>query len=248
METYEDFFHKKYISPDSIEKKEKKEEAAKYAASKVIELMELHATPTQDIVTENYNNGKKTTTTIEYSSNDDDDDSYMKDVCATREEAEAAASHTSYNNSNKSLPYSPTQMNQFFDSLKYNLLFNVGFDLKGIHPDDEKNCYCPCSKSMKKWRQNFNVDFLLESDECEGYHRLCRPIGLMSHIRKLGGGDGDGGRAYLHRGIEFYIECLYGDYWGRTKMGEPIGHKALYQLHDANYKRAEAEEQRVMMK
>ncbi len=224
------------MEPDDEKYKDKKEKAAKHAASKVIELMELHAAPTQNIVTENYTNGKKTTTTVEYSSSDDDD-SYMKDVCATREEAEAAA-HSSHN---KSLPYSPTQIYQFFDSLKYNLLFNLGFELKMTHPDDVKNCYCPCSKSMKKWRQNFNVDFLLESDECEGYHSLCRPMGLMSHIRKLGGGDGNGGRAYLHRGVQIYIEYLYRDYWGS------IGHKALYQINDANYRLAEAKESELFM-
>ncbi len=226
MDTYNDFYQRKAIVEDSEQWSQKKRGAATYAAEKVIELMIEDQRRAIITTTSSSDNGRNTTITYE---SEDSEDSYMKDVCAD-------------NSPTANLPYHQDFVEKFFDALRYNLLFNIGFDVDGINPDDERSCFCPCSKSMLKWRKNFGVDYLNDVDKCEGYHKRCIPLGLMSHIRKLGGGDGDGGQAYLHRGIEFYIDKLYGDYWGS------IGHKALYQINSAEYKVSVAEENRFKMK
>ena len=44
--------------------------------------------------------------------------------------------------------YSPTELESFITALPYNIIFDSGFLVPGVHPDDEKHCYCPCSKHM----------------------------------------------------------------------------------------------------
>ena len=127
------------------------------------------------------------------------------------------------------LPYTKSIIHNFIDALRYNLLFSVGFDVVfGNHPDDEKSCLCPCCKNMVKWRENFQVNYMIEKDKCD-YHRKSLPKGLMDHLKKIGDGGG-----YLHLGTELYLRKLYGNLYGN------IGHKALYNAGDPDYKRAEA--------
>ena len=103
-----------------------------------------------------------------------------------------------------SLPYTRVEIERFIDALRYNLIFNIGFDVMGIHPDDEKSCLCPCCKNMIKWRQNFNIEFMTDKDACQGFHKFTTPKGLMDHLHKLGTQGG-----YLHRGVELYLIEMY---------------------------------------
>ena len=45
-------------------------------------------------------------------------------------------------------PYSPSEMEEFVTALPYNILFDSGFMMMGVHENDENYCYCPCSKKM----------------------------------------------------------------------------------------------------
>lgn len=135
---------------------------------------------------------------IEYES-ESSEDSYMQNVVSTA--AEAISSTTE---GTRNLPYTRNTIEKFMDSLRFNLIFDVGFSVQGHNPDDEKSCFCPCSKIMKKWRSNFSVEFMIDKDECQGYHQRATPKGLMDHIRKVGTVGG-----YLHRGVELYLTHLY---------------------------------------
>ena len=113
----------------------------------------------------------------EYESDSDMSDGYMQDVvpvgqgsCGMRE-----------------TPYPRSTVENFIDSLQYNLIFNVGFDLVVVNPDDEKSCYCPCSKYMTRWRENFKATYMIEKDSKCCYHKRAPAKGLMDHLRKLGG-------------------------------------------------------------
>ena len=44
--------------------------------------------------------------------------------------------------------YRPKALEKFVRALPFNAIFDAGFIVPGIHPDDEKHCYCPCSKHM----------------------------------------------------------------------------------------------------
>ena len=44
--------------------------------------------------------------------------------------------------------YHPKALEKFVRALPFNVIFDAGFIVPGIHPDDEKHCYCPCSKHM----------------------------------------------------------------------------------------------------
>ena len=152
------------------------------------------------------------------------EDSYMQDVVPLGTGVAGSAVSST-------LPYSRATVEKFIDSLQYNLIFNVGFDIIVTNPDDEKSCFCPCSRYMTRWRENFKITYLMEKDKCT-YHRRATPKGLMDHLRKLGQEEG----CYMHRGIELYIKNLYENYWGN------VGHKALYNGEDAMYRQAIAAE------
>ena len=52
--------------------------------------------------------------------------------------------------------YSPSELEAFVHALPFNIIFDAGFLVPGIHPDDEKHCYCPCAKHMVSlWRTLF---------------------------------------------------------------------------------------------
>ena len=45
--------------------------------------------------------------------------------------------------------YHPKALETFVRALPFNAIFDAGFIVPGIHPDDEKHCYCPCSKHIQ---------------------------------------------------------------------------------------------------
>jgi hypothetical protein len=180
-------------------------------------------------MTEMIEDAAKTQNTNQDIYESDSEDSYMQDTVPITAGGAATA-----NTAN--LAYPRSTIEKFIDSLRFNLIFNVGFDVKGIHPDDEVSCFCPCSKTMSDWRDNFKVNHMESKDKCN-YYRRAEPKGLMDHLRKTGEQGG-----FLHRGIELYVTKLYEGYWGRD-----VGHKALYNKGDDMHKKAEAEERRWKM-
>ena len=186
MNDINDYHHKSHIFDDTADNIEWKELAVEQTVEKLMaEMIE------DSKVLQNTNVGGEDL----YES--ESDDSYMKDACSSA--AEATMTETA-----RSLPYTKETIVRFIDALRYNLIFNVGFDVMGIHPDDEKSCLCPCCKNMIKWRQNFNVEFMTDKDSCQGFHKLTTPKGLMDHLNKLGTQGG-----YLHRGVELYLIEMY---------------------------------------
>jgi len=93
---------------------------------------------------------------------------------------------------------------------------------------------------MKFWRGRFKIDNIVTSSPmayCTNSGKF-EPLGLMGHIRsKVENTSGLSSfvPCVLHYGLLRYMEKLYGNLRG-------IGHKALYSLNDANYKKAEEKE------
>ena len=56
----------------------------------------------------------------------------------------------------------PTQCNHFLNMLRYNVVFEYGFHLCKT----DVRLYCPCSKKMVGWREQFDV-IISESDMCD---------------------------------------------------------------------------------
>lgn len=118
---------------------------------------------------------------------------------------------------------------KFMKSLPFNVIFDVGFHVIGVHPKDEESCFCPCSKmKMIKWRTNFGVEQVekkVEKDECS--NKVYTPKALMDHLLSIG--------TYLHRAIHDYLEIVYKEFWDYK-----TSHKALYKVGTLDYNRAEA--------
>ena len=118
---------------------------------------------------------------------------------------------------------------KFMKALPYNVVFDVGFHMIGMHQKDEESCFCPCSKmKMIKWRTNFGVEHIekkVERDEC--LNRVYTPNALMDHLSSIG--------TYLHIAIRDYLEIVYKEFWDYH-----TSHKALYKVGTKDYKRAEA--------
>jgi hypothetical protein len=118
---------------------------------------------------------------------------------------------------------------KFMKALPYNVIFDVGFHMIGLHQRDEESCFCPCSKmKMMKWRRNFgieNVEKKSEKDDCS--NKFYSPKALMDHLSAIG--------TYLHRAIRNYLEILYKEFWDYK-----TSHKALYAVGTPDYNRAEA--------
>ncbi len=51
--------------------------------------------------------------------------------------------------------YSASALESFISHLPYNIIFDSGFLVPGVHPDDENHCYCPCSKLMVSYLADF---------------------------------------------------------------------------------------------
>lgn len=212
------YYHSVHIIEDSPENAERKKLAAEAAIESLMSEM-LDEIDKSNSLKQSHKNMS------ESDDSDDSEDSYMKDAIVT------VGRDSNITEKARSLPYSRRNVEAFIHSLRYNLIFSVGFDVIGINPDDEISCYCPCSKAMDKWRNNFNLQFIITKDECQNFHKAAKPKGLMDHIKQVGSTGG-----YLHRGIELYLDNFYRNKWGN------IGHKALYNIGDNNYNLAVAAE------
>jgi len=86
------------------------------------------------------------------------------------------------------------------------------------------------SKAMMPWLDRFELNFIVEkysSDYC--YPDKMTAMGLMDHLASKKD------KCLLHLGVDAYLRELYGDVRG-------VGHKALFKMGDAQYKKAEAME------
>ena len=98
---------------------------------------------------------------------------------------------------------------KFFNKLKDCLPLTTGFDVEGTTND--KHCFCPCGKYVKKWRDE-ELDVANLIDERDSNKSPCmkpfQPMGLMAHLEKKGVA------CILHFGTRKYLEKLYESYNG----------------------------------
>ena len=87
-------------------------------------------------------------------SDDDDDDDDDFDI-------DDGAPYSSFSSSKRrkiESMYSEKEVMHFFKSLINNVVFDMGFKVYGLHPNDERNCWCPMGKHMGIWRECFNLE------------------------------------------------------------------------------------------
>jgi len=186
-----------------------KEEAATYALEKATE----RRVRQREIAARNQSNG--------YYSSSDSDDYYPG--AASRSDHDAFALTTG--------------QKQFFLKLKDCAPLTTGFDIEGSI--NNKHCYCPCGKDLKKWRED-NRDVEMLFDDVDWKRSPCRifePMGLMQHLEVEGEG------CILHYGTRMYLEKLYENY-----NGPGIGHRCLYKMGDQKYRKADAQQTRNLQK
>ena len=123
---------------------------------------------------------------------------------------------------------SPPGISNFISALPYCILLDQGFKMWGAHPDDQKYCFCPCSKQMVKWRKNFDLCELSGIDKCESF-RQNSPNAFMDHLRKIGEDD----IAFHHRAVFYYLEKLYTRYWHEVSPG--VDHKAIHAVSTVSH-------------
>jgi len=88
---------------------------------------------------------------------------------------------------------------------------------------------------MLPWREQFGLVDMVNSCDCSGNKQCCAsdarftPKGLMDHL------DSKKNSCFLHLGIHRYLFEIYRDLRG-------TGHKALFNVGDDEYKRAQAAE------
>ena len=74
------------------------------------------------------------------------------------------------------------------------------------------------------------MEYMIKKEQSSGFHKFATPK-LMSHVNKLGSQGW-----YLHQGVERYQNEM-----NNKEYSGSIGHKALYQINDDNYKLADLE-------
>ena len=71
----------------------------------------------------------------------------------------------SYSKKHEQQKYTKQQIDSFFQSLKENVVFDMGFKVYGFHIHDEKKCWCPLGKQMRVWRQEFGLSQVVQCDK-----------------------------------------------------------------------------------
>ena len=100
--------------------------------------------------------------------------------------------------------------------------------------NNNKYCYCPCCKQNEKWRKQHELDGLIDKGVICETSKVCEPIGIMSHLRKMGGVYEERKlnkipmKCRYHYGARLFMEYLYKDYNG----GECL--LCLHSLHLLN--------------
>ncbi len=77
-------------------------------------------------------------------------------------ESDSCGSDAPYNDRNIYDPnandmYQSHELESFIKYLPYNVVFDAGFLVKGVHPDDEKHCYCPCGRHMVSFNSHLSL-------------------------------------------------------------------------------------------
>eukprot|EP00978_Attheya_sp_CCMP212_P001908 scaffold3945_cov67-Attheya_sp.AAC.1 len=170
--------------------------------------------------------GKALQEVQEEQDNEDDDDSYV-------------SSNSEQEPLSKRFPYEAIQIHDFFNAVPDCLPFTMGFDVFGLRDKDEENCLCPCGQDLIPWHNQHRLKGV-GIIYCK--NNKYTPMGLMGHLRT----EGKKG-CILHYGLTVYMEHLY----CKTSTKDHnycrgVGHKAMYEMNDPNYKLAVAAEKREL--
>lgn len=114
------------------------------------------------------------------------------------------------------------------------LIFRFFFLHLAFSDHSDEWCCCPCGKKLSSWRNMIKYGFDdgmrdLGEEPCDD--KKYSPKGLLDHLSSKRN------RGFLHWIVETYIRSLYKDYF---KPG--LDHKALYNINDANWRKAETME------
>ena len=95
--------------------------------------------------------------------------------------------------------------------------------LLSLSAGDHKLCYCPCSRQNEKWRKQYGLENLIDRDVLCSSFTVCEPLGLMSHLKKVGGVFEEKENRKMkqvpmlckfHYGANIFLRELYKDYNG----------------------------------
>jgi len=112
---------------------------------------------------------------------DDDDSSDASDFSMYSDGYDDGGPYSSSKRRKKELKYSEKDVSLFFKSLMNNVVFDMGFQVWGIHSDDDKNCWCPCGKHMVAWRECFVIEHLAG----KGSDAYCEAPSKMTPLGKF---------------------------------------------------------------
>ena len=105
-----------------------------------------------------------------------------------------------------------SDLERFFDALRYCISFTIGFNHNTPRDSGSKVCFCPCGKHGKLWREQ---RFIKEFYDCKSNH-LFRPEDLIEHLKSK---QKD---CIYHEGILVYVNTLFKDF-----NGEGICHYSI---------------------
>ena len=133
----------------------------------------------------------------------DDDDESLDSLDAMYDDTKDWRRRNYLNDKRKSI-------SRFCMALPNNLVFTTGFDFV-LHEREHEDivrpvlgnplhnwCYCPCSRKMSKWQNQFDV----QTDSCSNIKK-CTPAALIDHC-----GTHDD---IYHKAVLFYLQDLYSD-------------------------------------
>jgi hypothetical protein len=121
-------------------------------------------------------------------------------------------------------PVSSEKVKEYLDQLQYCVIMNMGFqDFWGA----EEQCYCPCSRRGKPFRQIFGID--QDFPECAA-KEFGSPKDLVDHLDQLGKSE------IYHYATHYYLYAVYDKYL-RVQDKPPMRHHAFYKRNDENDKK-----------
>jgi hypothetical protein len=127
---------------------------------------------------------------------------------------------------------------------------DLGFIAVNTFLDAEKFCWCPCQNQLRftRWRMHFGVDDSLPN-VCTSNGKFT-PNGLLKHLEAKKYNDDvsiltyqrndERENAVLHTLVYKYLKNCYENYTEVPRTGTWLHHKALYDVGNTEYKRAEA--------
>lgn len=124
----------------------------------------------------------------------------------------------------------------FIEALPHCTLLDMGFHVFFMPVGEDRWCFCPCGGQMQTWRDRFVTKFSGTINPDLQMKKICdnkrfTDLGIVAHLQT---------KAEFcdhHRLTYIYLRNLYKDF---AKPG--LMHKAMYNLNDPNYKRAQNEE------